>query len=170
MLHSLYQVRDYERNLWGPYWVKDVGDFPHGQEVKVAVVPKYPPDGDGYTVEVYTIACPARVLILRALPGENSVGEHRKGFQLSFGSGFYQEAYKVALYIREGTLVAEEFDEDLSETDKHLLRLALISLCTEREGEENTTEFYLNVRKVAMKLGFESDDLLTILAQAQRGE
>lgn len=56
------------------------------------------------------------------------------------------------------TLVPDLLDDQ----DRHILRRALIALCSEYEGEANTPEFHAKVWVVARKLGIEAD-LLKIM-------
>lgn len=103
-LDKLYEPRDSEIGLVGhDNWVFAGQWFEHGKEELVAIFDA-DEDGDGQTVEIYCIACPARFYHVKALAGRNSIGDMQPAFTLITGSGCLEWAVKTAKLIAEGMI------------------------------------------------------------------
>jgi hypothetical protein len=83
----LYKMRDEDVKVFGSNFVYASKSLPHGEWVTMARYEKDPSNGDGLTVEIDCMTMPARCYRLRAIDGVDSVGEAKKGFTLSTGSG-----------------------------------------------------------------------------------
>lgn len=60
--------------------------FTNGRAALVATV-KAPKDSDGQTCKIYESRLPARFFTLKVLPGPNSIGEMKAGYEIRTGSG-----------------------------------------------------------------------------------
>lgn len=80
--------------------------LPHMQEVRVAVFDDNP-ESDGYAVEIYCTAAPAKFFTIKALDSKNSCGHPRKGFTLTAGSGQFEWAVNTAKMINDGALCCD---------------------------------------------------------------
>ena len=97
-----YNVYPHVRDAFGKHWC--------GPEQLVAwertLIARYrregDDDGDGYDVDVYTTAAPARFYDIEAHAGPDSCGAMRPGFALGTGSGCHEWVAKTAKLISEG--------------------------------------------------------------------
>ena len=102
MFDSMYRPYASESITFGKYWT-DPEKYLHGEDVLCA---RYEASGDGHPVEVYCCAMPARFYTIKVLPGPNSCGEMRSGWQLGTGSGMdcARLAHEIASAVAEGML------------------------------------------------------------------
>ena len=98
MLDSLYETREEDRIAFGENFT-GVKKLEHAKDILVA---KFEGDGDGFDVEVYCCAMPARFYSIKALPTKNSVGELQDGFELTTGSGMLEWTAETAKQISGG--------------------------------------------------------------------
>lgn len=102
LFDGLYAPYDHERRAFGTAWCGPE-KYSHGEE---ALCARYEAsfDSDGQTVEVHCEAWPARFYRLRALAGNDSVGEPLPSFTLCTGSGMAALAAEIAKAISTGML------------------------------------------------------------------
>ena len=102
MLDFLYEPYEDERQTFGSHWCGPTV-YKHCEEVLVAL---YYADegGDGQNVEVHCTAAPARFYTLKVIPGFNSIGEPKAGYEVHLGSGQAELAVQLAELITDGML------------------------------------------------------------------
>ena len=101
MFDCLYETKEIKEVLGYNFCGPD--KLPHFQEVRIAVFEE-DHENDGYGVELYCTAAPAKFFTVKALDYRNSVGDEKKGFSLSTGSGQFEWAVNAAKMINEGML------------------------------------------------------------------
>jgi len=110
-LDCLYEVRDDERELFGPHWCGPVTGFKYGENVRVARYDSTD-DSDGQSAEVWCSALPARCYEVRVFPGVDSSGRDKPAWPvvLSTGSGreMAELCDKIAIAIATGMLGIRE--------------------------------------------------------------
>lgn len=101
-------VDEKEKAAFGSHWCGPAKFSKHGMDL----VAKYDdePDNDGQPAEVYCSACPAMFYIIKALPGANSVGDKKSGWQMGTGSGDEMRslAIEMAKAVAGGMLSLDE--------------------------------------------------------------
>lgn len=100
MIEFLYEATHQDRAEFLGNWCGP-DTFEHSKKMLVA---RYQGTGDGQSVEVYCTAMPARFYALKVLPGKNSVGEDRQGYEITTGSDCQEWAAETAAMIAEGML------------------------------------------------------------------
>ena len=100
VLDCLYKTDDL-KSLFGDRFVGP----PKLEHHTRTLIAKYPEkDNDGYGVEIYCTPYPAAFFDIVALDSQNSVGDKKKGFTLSTGSGCAKEAKVIAEMLHTGML------------------------------------------------------------------
>lgn len=67
---------------------------------------------DGYDSEIRVVALPARFYVVAAIPGANSVGEHRPGFSITTGGGVTVPfLIRLAKLVANGMIGVDSFTE-----------------------------------------------------------
>lgn len=84
LLGNNYPVRPHERLTWGGAWCGPEL-LEHGQATKIAAATKAE-GSDGFDVEVWVTALPARFYRVVARPTKNSIGVIKAGWVLPFGT------------------------------------------------------------------------------------
>jgi hypothetical protein len=100
MFDVLYTPYSQEPLIFGDNWTAPER-YEHMKEVLCA---RYEAEGDGHPVEVYCAAYPARFYTIKVLPGPNSVGQMRDGWELGTGSSCAQLAHDIATAVSTGML------------------------------------------------------------------
>ena len=75
----------------------------HGKETLVAKF-EDKDDSDGQGVKVFCNSMPAMFFSVVAFDSKNTLGEPKKGFRVSFGSGCAEQAFSIAKLINEGMM------------------------------------------------------------------
>lgn len=98
-----------EVKAFGIYWCAPE-EYKMWEKTLVAKIPKIK-DSDGQSVEVYCTAAPARFYELKVLSEPDSVGDQQEGCIVSFGSGQWDLAKKIAVAFSEGMIGFKKLDE-----------------------------------------------------------
>jgi hypothetical protein len=102
--HSLYDLSERDIEIFGDHLVDKHIHLEHAKETLIAKYPKQPSDGDGQDVEVYSVAFPAKLYIIKALKGVTSVNRNKRGFSLETSFGESKLSSKIAEAISTGML------------------------------------------------------------------
>ena len=97
MFDCLYETKEMKKILGTSFCGPD--RLPHFEEVRIAIFEE-DHENDGYGVELYCTATPAKFFTIKALDSKNSVGDQQKGFKFSTGTGQFEWAVNTAKMSR----------------------------------------------------------------------
>ena len=109
MFDYLYNAMLEDMTVFGDKWCGPAR-LEHGKDTLIAQYPKDPPDGDGYPVDVYCCAMPARFYKIVAHPSRNSVDESKNGFTIGTGSIDCEFVAQLAKSISQGMFVVDSLE------------------------------------------------------------